>query len=202
MLTSIPRGQGTESVRKNLEKRKNRSILTQDLLDLADQVLSGNEIEFEGQRAIQVDGTTIGSKLGNNYACTFMGELEERTQRKSEIEVGIKPLQWVRFVDDGFGVWKGSEREFLNFMRRCNEDDPRIKITFEICRDEAVFLDIKVLRQQGGVLRTTLYTKPTDRQRYLHMDSDHPNHTKKGIAKGQLKRLKRICSVGRFSCES
>ena len=36
--------------------------------------------------------------------------------------------------------------------------------------------------------------KPTDRTRYLHKDSDHPRHVKEGIAKGQARRLRRICS--------
>lgn len=194
MYPSIPRVQGREAMRKNLERRLDKSIPTKDLLELADLVLENNEIEFEGQKAIQIDGTAIGSKLGKNYSCTFMGEWEKKTQAKSAASIGKKPIQWVRFVDDGFGVWKGPEEDFLKFMQICNEEDPRIRITFKVCREEAVFLDVMVIRQQGGRLGTTLYTKPTDRQRYLHVRSDHPSHTKRGIAKGQLKRLKRICS--------
>ena len=48
--------------------------------------------------------------------------------------------------------------------------------------------------EEEGQLRTELFVKPTDRTRYLHKDSDHPQHVKNGIAKGQARRLRRICS--------
>jgi hypothetical protein len=57
----------------------------------------------------------------------------------------------------------------------------------------AVFLDVKVIRGANGVISTDVYRKPTDRTRYLHPKSDHPNHVKSGIPKGQLRRLRRIC---------
>ena len=57
-----------------------------------------------------------------------------------------------------------------------------------------MFLDVKVTRRENGDLKTELYVKPTDRTRYLHQDSDHPRHTEEGIAKGQARRLRRLCS--------
>ena len=57
-----------------------------------------------------------------------------------------------------------------------------------------MFLDVKVVKGENGGIRTELYVKPTDRTRYLHKDSDHPRHVKEGIAKGQFRRLRRICS--------
>ena len=72
--------------------------------------------------------------------------------------------------------------------------EERIKVTYEICEKEAVFLDVKVTKRDDGTLKTELYVKPTDRTRYLHKDSDHPRHVKEGIAKGQARRLRRLCS--------
>ena len=65
---------------------------------------------------------------------------------------------------------------------------------YDICMKEAVFLDVKVIRKESGEVKTRVHLKETDRQRYLHMKSDHPEHTKRGIAKGQLHCLGRICS--------
>ena len=65
-------------------------------------------------------------------------------------------------------------------------------MTYDICEREAVFFNVKVIRQEKGELKTELSVKPTDRTRYLHRDSDHPKHVKEGIAKGQARRLRRL----------
>ena len=157
-------------------------------------VLSSNEFTFEGERYRQKEGTAIGSKMGKNYACTYMGKWEEEVNGRAEKEIGKKPKVWYCFVDDIWGIWKGSKEEFMRFVEVCNGHEERIKVTFEICEKEAVFLDVKVSRNEEGGIKTELYVKPTDRTRYLHKESDHPKHVKEGIAKGQFRRLRRICS--------
>ena len=157
-------------------------------------VLRSNEFQFEENNYIQKEGTAIGSKVGKNYACTYMGRWEKEVCEEAERRMGKKPKWWKRFVDDVFGIWKGSKEEFLQFVEICNSNEDRIKVTYEICEEEAIFLDVKVVRKEGGEVKTELYIKPTDRTRYLHKDSDHPRHVKEGIAKGQARRLRRICS--------
>ena len=132
--------------------------------------------------------------MGKNYACTYMGKWEEEVQERAERELGKKPKMWFRFVDDIWGIWKGSKEEFEKFIEICNGHEERIKVTYDICEREAVFLDVKVSKTEEGKIKTELYVKPTDRTRYLHKDSDHPGHVKEGIAKGQFRRLRRICS--------
>jgi len=55
------------------------------------------------------------------------------------------------------------------------------------------FLDITIILKDG-VLATTVYSKPTDSHLYLNVNSCHPEHVIKNIPKGQLLRLRRICS--------
>ena len=43
-----------------------------------DLVLQNNLFEFDGKRYIQTEGTAIGSKLGKNYACTYLGYWEQK----------------------------------------------------------------------------------------------------------------------------
>ena len=68
--------------------------------------------------------------------------------------IGKVPRWWKRFVDDVFGVWRGTEEEFVRFVEVCKGHEARIKVTYEICRDEAVFLDVMVKRKEGGELET------------------------------------------------
>ena len=156
--------------------------------------MESNEFMYEGEGYVQKEGTAIGSKMGKNYACTYMGMWEEEVAEKARKEVGKGPRWWERFVVDVFGVWRGTREEFERFVEVCNGHEERIKVTYEVCESEAGFLDVKVVRGEGGELKTELYVKPTDRTRYLHKDSDHPRHVKEGIAKGQMRRLRRICS--------
>ena len=190
----VPREKAEAAMRKNLEGRKIKTIPTEEVMELGKMVLDGNEFQFEGENYIQREGTAIGSKLGKNYACTYMGEWEKEVSQKAVEKIGKKPKWWKRFVDDVIGIWKGTKEEFLKFIEVCNENEERIKVTYEICEKEAVFLDVKVVRQEEGKVKTELYIKPTDRTRYLHRDSDHPRHVKEGIAKGQARRLRRLCS--------
>ena len=164
------------------------------MIELSDLILKSNEFQFEGENYIQKEGTAIGSRMGKNYACTYMGKWEKEVCDEAEKVMGKRPKWWKRFVDDVFGVWKGTKEEFLSFIRICNENEERIKVTYDICEEEAVFLDVKVVRKEEGRVKTELYVKPTDRTRYLHKNSDHPRHVKEGIAKGQARRLRRICS--------
>ena len=194
LYPSVPREKTREAMRENLERRRTKKIPTEDLLELGDLVLRSNEFSFEGERYRQKEGTAIGSKMGKNYACTYMGMWEEEVNKRAERVMGKRPKVWYRFVDDIWGIWKGSKEEFSKFVELCNGHEERIKVTYEICEQEAVFLDVKVIRKEDGNVKTELYVKPTDRTRYLHKDSDHPKHVKEGIAKGQFRRLRRICS--------
>jgi hypothetical protein len=194
LYPSVPREGGREAMLENLERRTDKTIRTRDLLELAELVLQNNEITFHERKALQIDGTAIGSKLGKNYACAYMGKWEEMVVGEAQVRGMQTPRRHYRFVDDIFGTWKGSVHSFLEFVNLCNEIEPRIKITHNICMKEAVFLDVKIIRKESGEVKTRVHIKDTDRQRYLHMKSDHPEHTKRGIAKGQMRRLRRICS--------
>ena len=71
--------------------------------------------------------------------------------------------------------------------------EKRIKVEAKICRKQAVFLDVR-LDIENNEVTTGLYVKPSDRTSYLHAGSDHPSHMKGAIARGQMKRIRRICS--------
>ena len=55
-------------------------------------------------------------------------------------------------------------------------------------------MDLTIYKDISGKLATKVFTKPTDRQAYLHKQSAHPNHLKKSIPYGQALRLRRVCT--------
>ena len=102
-------------------------------------------------------------------------------------------LMYIRYIDDLFMIWKGLEHELLRFLKEINEVHPTIKFEYKYSREKVEFLDT-VVSISGKKLKTTLYTKPTDRKAYLHRKSYHPKSTKESIAYSQATRLRRICT--------
>ena len=71
----------------------------------------------------------------------------------------------------------------------------RSNIKFEVNKstDRVNFLDVSVEIKEN-VLKTTLFSKPTDAHLYLNKSSNHPRHVLKNLPKGQFIRIRRICS--------
>ena len=66
-----------------------------------DLVLENNNFNFNGKYYIQNEGTAIGSHLGMNYACTYLGEWEQTLFEQSR----HLPSKYWRYVDDIWGLW-------------------------------------------------------------------------------------------------
>ena len=103
----------------------------------------------------------------------------------------------MRFIDDGTGLYYGTEEEFFEWLRMVN-----IEIgMFGLHIDEASFkknsefinfLDIKYCFDSEGELQTDLFVKETDSRSYLNFSSAHENHTFSGNVYSQSLRLRRI----------
>ncbi|KAH3737466.1 hypothetical protein DPMN_044059 [Dreissena polymorpha] len=65
---------------------------------MMDTVLENNPFSFNDEYFLPREETEIGSRLGLNYASTYMGAWEEELFRRSEKQ----PLAYFRFEDD---VW-------------------------------------------------------------------------------------------------
>ena len=132
----------------------------------------------------------MGTKAAPNYAVNFMNRFEEN----SVYTYQLQPMIWVRYIDDIFMIWQHGEEElnlFTNYLNNCH---PTIKFTVEKSNEEVSFLDTKVLLQQDGSLKTSLFCKPTDAHNFLHFSSCHPKHMKTGLPYSQFLRVRRICS--------
>jgi hypothetical protein len=73
-----------------------------------------------------------------------MGKWEEQVMKESMHKLKRRPRMFRRFVDDMIGRWKGSEGDFVRMVEISNSFESRMKVTWEICRKEAVFLDARV----------------------------------------------------------
>ena len=132
---------------------------------------------FNSPRIIQIDfKTAMGTAVAPNYANLFM----DRFETKALANWPLKPLIWLRFIDDIFMIWTHGEDTLNEFITYLNGIHPTIKFTHELSNTHINFLDTTVKVNSHRELYTTLYEKPTDTHLYLHYTSSHhaPSKTK------------------------
>ena len=110
------------------------------------------------------------------------------------LEARVKPYMWLRYIDDIFMVWTGSEEELREFLTHINEAHATIKFTWTWSRDQVNYLDVQI-KNSNGMIETDLHIKPTDKHQFLFSSSCHPRGCKQSIPYAQALRLRRICST-------
>ena len=98
LYPNIPHEEGLSTLRKRLESRKEKYILADTVIDLAEVVLRNNIFPFGKKALEQKRGTAIGTKLAPQNSILFMAELEEEIIKESE----YKPNLWWRYIDNIF----------------------------------------------------------------------------------------------------
>ena len=188
LYPSIPRKEGMEACEVALKSRTSSGISTAAVQSMVSTVLENNVFEFNGKEYVQTDGIAIGSKLGRNFACTYMRQWDEKLLSHHK-----QPLFYKRYIDDGFGIWMHGLDELQKFNEVANKIHPNIKVELRWSKSQIEFLDTWV-KLVDGHIETDLYVKPTDKHMYVDRKSCHPINVKKAIPYGLGIRLKRICT--------
>lgn len=191
LYTSIPHTLGLEAVRQAILVSEYTSEQQDFIMMLLDFVLSNNYFLFEDRYYLQTAGTAMGANVAPSFAIIFMNFLEESSIYPSPLFTAAK--LYLRFIDDIFMVWKGSEESLSLFMSYLNSISPTISFTSEYSSASINFLDVKIQLMESK-FSTDLFLKPTDRNAYLHYSSNHPRHTLQAIPYSQFLRVKRIVS--------
>ena len=114
LYPSIPHDAGLQALHETLEKRTNKIIPTNTLVEMAEFVLKNNYFEFDGQTLQQISGTAIGTKCAPAYACIFMDHIETEFLKVQT----NKPLTWFRYIDDIFFIWTHGKTELELFFAK------------------------------------------------------------------------------------
>lgn len=101
------------------------------------------------------------------------------------------PLIYFRYLDDIWGIWTHSAKDFEGFVQTLNNHHPSIKLKPTLDPTEINFLDTTTFKgldfNRTGKLDIKIYFKPTDSHALLQKTSFHPKHTFKGIVYSQLR---------------
>ena len=87
-------------MREVLDKRQQKNVPTEELVQMAVFVLKNIFFEFNGQIKQQISGTAIGTKCAPRYACIYMDKMEGEFVEKQR----YKPFTWIRYIDNIFFI--------------------------------------------------------------------------------------------------
>ena len=66
----------------------------------------------------------MGTKMGPNYACLFVGYVEKKMLEDYK---GNKPQLYKRYIDDVLGASSGTRQDLENFMEFCSACHPSLR---------------------------------------------------------------------------
>ena len=190
LYTNIPNDEGIRATRTFLT-RAGKASLIPIITKFLWLILTLNNFIFNGNHFLQTNGASMGTKCAPNYANLFMADFEERFIYP---RINGKSLLYLRYIDDIFMIWKGSQQELEAFIAEINSVHPSIKLEVDFSQVSVNFLDTTVTITPNHSIKSSLYQKPTDRHNFLHHKSYHPSSTKKSLPYSQALRIRRICS--------
>jgi hypothetical protein len=92
-----------------------------------------------------------------------------------------KPAKWLRNVNCTFVVWPHGPTRLQEFLYHLNSVRPTMKFIIEVeVNDTLPFSDVFAVKR-GPKLTAKIYWKPTHTGHYLHFDSNHLHHVKRGV---------------------
>lgn len=101
---------------------------------------------------------------------------------------------WVRYIDVVFLIWDGPVKMLSAFLSRLNKNQFNLTFTMAHHSDEVTFLDVTVLRGEGGAIQTHLFRKLTAGNSMFPGSSFHPRPLITSIPYSQYLRTRRNCS--------
>lgn len=191
LYTNIPVNEGIEAVREKLNENSQLSNQTiAFLITLLEIILTKNYFRFGSDFFLQQQGTSMGSPVAPSLANIFMSKFELAYAIGGPHAHHIN--KWMRYVDDIFLLWQGTESELDAFIEFLNSRHQLIRFTVTKSQTTVQYLDVEITKENNA-LDTKLFTKKTDRNNMLERTSYHAPQTFGGIPKGQFIRAKRIC---------
>lgn len=144
-------------------------------------------VSFNGETYHQIKGTAMGTPVAPPFANLYF------YYKYLEVLEDEKILFQRRFIDDGFVIIESAEDARKLMMRMSNIG--KLEFTYEISSETAIFLDFHIYRgpRYASVRKLDFkpYFKPTNQFLYLPEKSNHPQHMKLGLVKGEAIRCLR-----------
>jgi len=197
LYTNIPQQEGTELVADfyqetlpfwNKDEVGLQPISKAELVELLLFSLENTIFQFNNKYYKQNYGCSMGAQSSVKFANIYMHKFLSKFCNTYN---NYLPEFMARLVDDIFTVWNSDLQALMTFVEALNTCHHTIKFELKYSLTEIQFLDT-IVYKEDNILKTKLYTKPTDKKQYLHHASSHPIHTKLAIPYSQALRYRRL----------
>jgi len=153
LYTVIPNNSGLQVLAYFLDKHDVKEPSASTLTRLAALVLTLNSFSYNNEYYCQLGGVAVGSKMGPNYACLFIGPVEQQICKQYTRFI---PQLHKRYIDDIVGAgsrWNEEPKAFIDFVSNFH---PALQFTSSITDMELLFLDIN-LRISDDKIQTSVF---------------------------------------------
>ena len=101
LYPSVPKQEGLEACREGLNSRSRSIVPTEEVLKMIKVVLDNNNFNLGNKHYTQTNGIAIGSKLGKNFACSYMRKWDEKLMEYHEQTIFLQTLhrRWIWIMD-------------------------------------------------------------------------------------------------------
>ena len=132
--------------------------------------------------------------MGSPVSVTVANLVMEEMEQEALSTFSPRPQFWKRYVDDTCTVLKKEEVD--RFHEHLNGVNAHIQFTAEIEENKSLpFLDILLLRQEDGSIKTSVFRKPTHTDKYLDFNSHHPLAHKSSVVRTLYHRSHTLAST-------
>ena len=146
-------------------------------------VMRNNIFEWGDIYFRQLLGTAMGTSAACMWATAYYGVHESNNLLPA---YSAHLILYVRFIDDIFGIWNGTDKAWQAFKRDINDFGI---LTWEICEPSSLadFLDLTISIEQDGSLTTKTYQKAMNLYQYIPPQSAHTPGMTKGVIYSLMK---------------
>lgn len=151
--------------------------------------LSYSYIEFNKQYFFQHKGIQMG-----NCASVVIANITVYEELRPLFENHDEIVFKCRFIDDLFLIVDSSGISDMNSWCNTVLKHSYLSFTFKSHESYIDFLDLTIMLDLKNCITTKLYTKPTNKHKFLHFKSSHPKHLLKSLPYSCGLRIIRSCS--------
>ena len=166
----------------------------ENIMHLLKVVLNNCVFSFQGKFYKQLHGAAVGSPCLPVVANIYIEYFEKRALGP-ELPVSFTINTWLRYVNDVLTIVKKGTRDSL--LNHLNSVDPSIKFTIEPPNEQGAIPFLDTFPRPSGnnnKIITSVYRKPTNTDRYLYFNSNHPKSAKHAVVRALNDRAKNVCS--------